>query len=144
MTRIRPEISFKCFWKRSPLIRSANVFKTTPLISRAWQSVLTSRMVLSEDGTLSRSGNFIYYWTMLSALLKACYQLDINFSWDWGKRRAKHHFSLGFKNFYNRKNPVFSIIYRDLENPEPSDETNEYFSMPIFPSIRYSIRLWQV
>ena len=71
--------------------------------------------------------------------LPANHQLDISFNWHWPKKRVNHYFTFGLKNAYNRMNPLFAIRVKNLENGE-TIENEDFPGLPIFPSLRYSLK----
>ena len=68
------------------------------------------------------------------------HQLDLSFNWVLGKRNAKHHISFGLKNFYNRRNPIFSIQIIGLDNSGNDTDEEPFIYLPTLPSLRYSIK----
>lgn len=66
------------------------------------------------------------------------HHLDLNFNWHWAKPKVDHYFSFGLRNVYNRNNPLFSVRYTNLDNPEEGTSEN-FIGLPIFPSLRYAV-----
>ncbi len=67
------------------------------------------------------------------------HHLDVNFNWHWPKPKVDHYLTFGIRNIYNRKNPLFSVRYTDLDNPEQGTSEN-FIGLPIFPSLRYAVK----
>jgi hypothetical protein len=71
--------------------------------------------------------------------LPANHQLDINFNYNWSKKRVNHTLSLGLLNVYNHKNVLLKYQSYNFENPNEPEIKNIH-SLPLFPSLRYGIK----
>ncbi len=72
--------------------------------------------------------------------LPANHQLDISFNWHWPRKNVDHFFTFGLKNVYNRTNPLFAIRVKNLDGNGETFENEDFPGLPIFPSLRYSIK----
>lgn len=72
--------------------------------------------------------------------LPANHQLDLSFNWHWPKKSVDHYFTFGLKNVYNRTNPLFAIRVKNLDGNGETFENEDFPGLPIFPSLRYSIK----
>ena len=72
--------------------------------------------------------------------LPANHQLDLSFNWHWPRKKVDHYFTFGLKNVYNRTNPLFAIRVKNLDGNGETFENEDFPGLPIFPSLRYSIK----
>ncbi len=72
--------------------------------------------------------------------LPANHQLDVSFNWHWPRKKVDHFFTFGLKNVYNRTNPLFAIRVKNLDGNGETFENEDFPGLPIFPSLRYSIK----
>lgn len=67
------------------------------------------------------------------------HRLDFSFNFQWQKKWAKHHLSIGLYNAYNRKNPFFIYFFNDKEAPSNSGIEKSSL-LPMLPSFSYSLK----
>lgn len=70
--------------------------------------------------------------------MAAYHRLDISANWTKPKKWGERTWSLGFYNFYNRKNPFFIDIGYDSSSKQ--NKFVQYSLFPIIPSITYSFK----
>ena len=67
------------------------------------------------------------------------HKLDLSFNFHWPKKRVEHFFTFSINNFYNNRNPMFSVRVQEVDNPDNYEQT-DVPGVPIFPGLRYAIK----
>ncbi len=73
-----------------------------------------------------------------NSLLPDYHRLDIGFNFYSDYSFGKQKFTIGLYNAYNRRNPLYMQLKRNIDRPERF-EFGQYSLLPILPSISYSL-----
>lgn len=67
------------------------------------------------------------------------HKLDISFNFHWPRKRIEHFFTFSINNFYNNRNPIFSVREQEIDNPGNFVQ-NDVPGLPVMPGLRYAIK----
>ncbi len=71
--------------------------------------------------------------------MPAYHRLDINLNFNKNLKRGSRTFTFGIYNVYNRKNPFFILIEKDLNNPS-KNVIKQYSLFPILPYLSFTYK----
>ncbi len=67
------------------------------------------------------------------------HQLDVSFNFHWPRKRIEHFFTFSINNFYNNRNPIFSVREQEIDNPGNFVQ-KDVPGLPFMPGLRYAIK----
>jgi hypothetical protein len=68
------------------------------------------------------------------------HRLDLEFQYEWGRKRLKHEFTLGAYNVYYRFNPLYYTLSRQPDKyGQLKPKYTEVALMPLVPTLRYRV-----